>query len=289
MTLAHTATAHAQTAATSSAQAALTAEEKVHFAERGYLVLPSFVPQEFNERLRPEVDQFWADQAAPPDPYAPSGSLKKLQLEYPAHGELTTEPRLMAIISELMGHTEFSLHHLHTAKHTAGFPAANWHHDYEQIPQTNRSHLMLHVFFYLNGLNGTVGDLLLIPGSQKRIMARNAFEFCGTETLPGTVVINDVPPGTAIIVNSAVLHARRPQPGGEEQPRYFIDSSYCQAGIKWPSYPHVHRRMFQRAKELNLGRDGRYDFVFNIDNFFDDSAAWKHLAELNQGSLIEQL
>lgn len=268
---------------------ALTDEEQAHFVAQGYHILPSFVDGALGEKLKLEVEEFWRDQAAPLDPYAPPGSLKKMQLEYAEHGRLLTEPRLMAIISQLMGHTEFSFHHLHTAKHSAGFPAANWHHDYEQMPQANRSHLMVHVFFYLNGLNGTVGDLLLIPGTQNRIMARNAFEFCGTETLPGTLVIDDVPAGTAIIVNSAVLHARRPKPGGEGQARYFIDSSYCQAGIRWPSYGKEHPRMMRRAKELGLGRNGAFDFVFNPKNFFEEEPARQQLQAINQGSLIEQL
>lgn len=267
----------------------LTPAETARFAELGYHILPAFIDAERGETLKREVDQFWSDQAAPPDPYAPTPGLKKLQLEYTEHGLLLTEPRLMAIISQLMGNTEFSLHHLHTAKHTAGFPASNWHHDYEQIPQANRSHLMVHVFFYLNGLNGTVGDLLLLPGTQNRILARNALEFFGTETLPGTVVIDDVPPGTAVIVNSAVLHARRAKPGGEDQPRYFIDSSYCQAGVKWPAYPHVHFRMLSRAKELGLGRGGAYDFVFNPDNFFEDGPLWPRFKEVNAGSLIQRI
>jgi len=274
---------------TTSAGMPLTDSEQKHFVEHGYHILPSFIGAELREKLKAEVDEFLSDQAAPLDPYGPAGNIRKLQLEYPEHGLLLTEPRLMGLISQLMSNTEFSFHHLHTAKHTAGFPAANWHHDYEQYPQSNRSHLMLHVFFYLNGLDGTIGDLLLLPGTQKRILARDALEFCGTETLPGTVVIDDVPPGTAIIVNSAVVHARRSKPGGEGHPRYFIDSSYCQAGVKWPSYSTLHPRLMRRAKELGLGRAGAYDFVFNADNFFEEAPARAQLQALNVGSLILQL
>ena len=47
-----------------------------------------------------------------------------------------------------------------------------WHQDYEQYPQTNRTHPMVHVFYYLNGLNGEVGDLTLLPRSQGLIFGR---------------------------------------------------------------------------------------------------------------------
>jgi hypothetical protein len=35
--------------------------------------------------------------------------------------------------------------------------------------------LQIHAFNYIDGLSGEVGDLLLLPGSHKRIYARSAF------------------------------------------------------------------------------------------------------------------
>jgi hypothetical protein len=269
----------------------LAPDQVARFHEQGYHVLPGFIPDEINVRLKAEVDQFMADQKIPFDPYAKVAQApKKMQLEYREHGFLLTEPRLMAILRQLMGGSEFSFHHLHTARHDAGNGGVNWHHDYEQLPNTNRSHLMVHVFFYLNGLDGTIGDLMLVPGTHKRVMARNAFSQFGHADLPGSLVVDDVPPGTAIIVHSALQHARRPKPGGEGRPRYFIDSSYCQAGVTWPSYATHHlQRMMGRAKELGLGRGGEFDFVFDPERFFPADEWSKRLDPLNQGSLALRL
>ena len=41
-----------------------------------------------------------------------------------------------------------------------------WHNDYEQVPQTNRSHLNLIALIYPDGLHGDVGDLVVVPRTQ---------------------------------------------------------------------------------------------------------------------------
>ena len=70
------------------------------------------------------------------------------------------------------------------------------------------------------------------------------------------IIYDDLPPGSAVVVHSAVWHARRPKPGGEERPRYFIDVSYCQNGVLWPAYPNVEG-INAKALEMGLDRDGR--------------------------------
>ncbi len=149
---------------------------------------------------------------------------------------LVVDPQTLAIADQLMGGEAYSFHHCHAARHDPGLAGVPWHHDYEQIPQTNRSHVQLHVLHYLDGLNGTVGDLLLLPRSHRSVMRRDALAFLGFEEIPGTIVVNDLPPGSVVFVHSAVVHARRPQPGGGDKKRYFIDISFCQAGALWPSY-----------------------------------------------------
>ena len=89
---------------------------------------------------------------------------------------------------------------------------------------------MVHVFFYLNGLDGKVGDLMCMPRSQNAVMERPAFNQLWQDyELPGSLTFgskNPLPPGSAVIVHSALLHGRRAQPGGDpNKPRYFIDIS----------------------------------------------------------------
>ena len=182
----------------------------------------------------------------------------------------------------------FAMHHIHSARHDPGNGGVHWHQDYEQYPQTNRSHIMVHVFYYLNGLNGEIGDLLILPGSQNTVIANGGLQLFGTEDLPGSRCVDDLPPGSAIIVHSAVWHARRPKPGGEQRPRYFIDVSYCQHGVLWPAYGRV-QEINETALAAGLGRDGRYDFVYDSTQFFDRRPIREAFEKANEGSLAPRL
>jgi hypothetical protein len=273
----------------SAASTTLSSEQLAQFADLGYLVLPSFLPANLVERLKGEVDQ-WVSRGEPDDRYARPGAparvKPKLQLELPEHGQLISHPPLMAMLAQILG-DGFAHHHLHTARHDPGCGGVGWHHDYEQNPQTNRSHAMVHVFYYLNGLDGTIGDLLVLPRSQRIICDRYAIgQLVGTQDLPGTVVLDDLPPGSAVIVHSAVLHARRPKPGGEGRPRYFIDASYCQAGVRWPGWS---MSMLARARELGLDRGGRHAHLFDPAHFYDTGAVMERFEPLNVGSLAPLL
>ena len=155
--------------------------------------------------------------------------------------------------------------------------------DYEQIPQTDRDQLMVHVFFYLNGLDGKVGDLMCLPKSQNAVMERGAFSNLWQDhELPGSLTFGSqipLPPGSAVIVHSALLHGRRAQPGGDpDKPRYFVDISYCQPGPKrWPNYG----RGYETQREINTicmdmghDRNGKYAHLFDpeLPLFFDRDA-----------------
>jgi ectoine hydroxylase-related dioxygenase (phytanoyl-CoA dioxygenase family) len=273
-----------------TATAPLTAAQLKQFEERGYLVLERFLGDDLVARLKAEVDQ-WVELArGADDRYAAPATTPKrnhLQLEQPEHGLLISHPPLMAMLEQLMG-TGFGYHHLHTARHDAGCGGVGWHHDYEQLPQSNRAHVMVHVFYYLNGLDGTIGDLLTLPGTHKLVMERNAYGIFGSEKLPGELVIDALPPGSAVIVHSALQHARRAKPGGEGHPRYFIDCSYCQSGVTWPAAWNF-RPQIARAKELGLDRGGRYAHLFDESQFFDVAVAHERFKQANRGSLATRL
>ena len=207
---------------------------------------------------------------------------------YPEMGRLTSHPPIIERLQALMG-PRFAMHHIPSARHAAGNGGVNWHQDYVQFPQTNRSHIMVHVFYYLIGLDGTVGDLLVLPRSQNLIVSNGGMRLFGTEDLPGSLVVDDLSPGSAIIVHSALWHARRPQPGGEEHPRYFIDVSYCQHGILWPAYPRIDE-INAAALDAGLGgADGAYDFLYDSDQFFNRRELDEAFKERNQGSIALQM
>ena len=250
------------------------------FAVDGYTVFEGFLEPDHGERLRADVDELMARRKLGETP---------MIISLPELGLLTSHPPVLELVTSLMG-GEFALHHIHASRHDTGREGVGWHQDYEQYPQTNRTHLMVHVFYYLNGLNGEVGDLILLPRSQGLIFGRNEHQVFGTADLPGSVVVDLLAPGSVVIVHSAMLHGRRPKPRGENSPRYFVDVSYCQRGIRWPGYGGEQRydEINRFALESGLDRDGRYAFVYDSDQFFDTAAAAAWLAENDRGSLAER-
>ena len=135
-----------------SAGTALSAEEIEFFQREGYLVLPGLIEPEHNTRLTAEVDDMVGHRAA--------GDHRML-VTYREMGLLTSHPPAIAAVASLMGGSLFTMHHIHSNRFDEGASGVGWHQDYEQHPQCNRSHLMVHVFYYLNGLNGEIGDLLI--------------------------------------------------------------------------------------------------------------------------------
>ena len=226
------------------------------FKQTGYLIFESLLSEAECTELKAEIDQLVPRRI-------------NVACELPAHAALVTHPKLMGIARTLMDGTEYGFHHLHSACHHAGTPAFPWHHDYEQNPQVDRQHTMVHFFMYLNGLNGTVGDLLIIPGSHHQVLGRYDFSQLGTVDLPGTLVIDNIPPGSVVAIHSAAVHARRARPGGEGHPRYFIDASYCQTGRTWPAYSERGnwREILARLRARDAQRGGDYEFVFQEKHF----------------------
>jgi hypothetical protein len=256
---------------------ALTPEQSETFRKEGYLIFESLFRPEECEAVKADIDAMETARR--------SGGPALWPVEYPHLGALVSDTRVMALVEAVMG-PGFAFHHLHAVRQNAGAPGVGWHQDYEQAPQSNRSHTMVHLFYYFNGLNGEIGDLLVLPRTQKTIVDNGALNHLGTADLPGTVVVDSLPLGSAVMVNSALWHARRPKPGGEERPRYFADASYCQAGIRWPAYGNKRwKEVLACARAAGLDRDGVYAHLFDEAHFFDDLKA-RAMLQSAQGSLI---
>jgi hypothetical protein len=235
-----------------------TAAERAQFQTEGYFVRRGFLDAAAIRELGADVDKF-AGQEALYDGRNVAG--------YAKLAALTVHAETLSVVTDLLAPGGILFHHCHVAKHMEGLAGVAWHHDYEQVPQTNRSHKQLHVFHYLNGLNGTVGDLLLLPRSQKRIWRRDAMNFFGEEDLPGMVVLDDLPPGSSVFVNSALTHARRGKPGGGNRPRYFVDICYMQRGILWPSYGQTGWQEMLTRLDALFG--ALHPGLFDPNAFFD--------------------
>jgi hypothetical protein len=237
---------------------ALTDAEKEQFRKLGYVIKPGMLEAARAAAVAAEIDRY-----VEIEPRFDGRNIAR----YDRLCDLIVDAETLAIADDLMGGTAFTFHHCHAARHDPGLAGIAWHHDYEQIPQTNRSHVQLHVLHYLDGLNGTVGDLLLLPKSHRAVMRRDALSFLGAEEIPGTIVVNDIPPGTVIFAHSALVHARRAQPGGRGR-RYFIDISFVQEGVQWPSYGR------EGWRDVLAGMDAKHHQaqrpkLFDASAFFD--------------------
>ncbi|MFF7974910.1 phytanoyl-CoA dioxygenase family protein [Streptomyces sp. NPDC007905] len=237
----------------------LSAEQIDTFARLGYLILPGFLPEELASRLRSEADH-WVDQglraksiACTADPDA-HGLPPVMELELAAHGELVAYEPLMDALSQLMG-SDFVFHHLHSDRQKPDLPGKAWHHDYEQRPQTDRAHTMIHTLHYLDGLDAGTSSLVVLPGSHREVAEKDARAHLDTQEVPGEVVIDHLPAGSTVVVHSALFHARRALSGGKRgKDRYFVDASYCQVGPQWPPVKPYWRHMLRRARALGLDR-----------------------------------
>ncbi|MEV3869927.1 phytanoyl-CoA dioxygenase family protein [Streptomyces sp. NPDC049906] len=238
---------------------ALDATQRHQFTESGYLVLPGLLPPPLRTRLVPEVDR-WVDEGLRARSIAacadPGGTAPPpvMELELGAHGALLTHPPLLRALARLLG-PSFVFHHLHSDRQAPDIPGKSWHHDYEPNDRADPGLLMVHALHYLGGLDEKVGSLAVLPGSHRRSVDKTALAHHGTDVLPGEVVLDRLPPGTTVLLNSALFHTRRPAPLGGDSPRYFVDASYCQVGARWRPVKPFWRQMLARARELDLAGD----------------------------------
>ncbi len=252
----------------------LNAQELDQFKRFGYLIKPAFINDERARRVEADVDRYADEQ--------PKFDGRNVW-QYDALSDLIVDPDTLAIVDQLTGNHGFTFHHLHAALHPPGMPGIGWHHDYEQVPQTNRAHTQVHVLHYLNGLDGSIGDFLVLPKSHRAVMRRDAFFYFGTNALPGEVVVDDIPRGSTLFCHSALLHARRPKPGGGDRSRYFIDIAFMEHGVQWPSYGREGWQTMLAQLDAKLHQADRPQ-LFDASVFFDIADANARLAGI-EGSM----
>jgi hypothetical protein len=256
-----------------------TLNEIKFFHREGYLPCPALLTPEHSQRVINDINRLKELRTGSYRERNSDDNGSALIVTLPHLGGLTSHPPTIAKVKALMGDSTFALHHQHAERHDENTPGSNWHHDYEQLPQLDRNQLMVHCFYYPNGLNGEVGDLLVLPKSHNSVMHKNAFSSAFyAEDLPGSKTFDNLPPGSAVIVHSALMHARRKKTG--HSARYFTDISYCQAGPqKWPSYGFplpkmwLHQKMYDGALKAGHGRGGTYDFLYDASIFYDQETA----------------
>jgi hypothetical protein len=252
----------------------LSAAERRFFEQQGFLLCPDLLSPARCETVASGVDEavvrrpggYHKRNAAPLDEYIPTA--------IPALGALVTYRPMMALVRSLMDGDDFALHHLHCYRHDAGCPGSNWHHDHRHsvLP---RKHRMVYCFYYPAGLDGTIGDLLLLPRSHHSLVSNSALSaVMFSDDLPGSLTIDHLPRGSAVLVDGALLHARRPKPGGSS--RFFVDISYCEQSTRSRAYGSLEKHTTINRAGLTAGHggpEGEFDFVFNTACFYDESNA----------------
>ncbi|WP_224277286.1 phytanoyl-CoA dioxygenase family protein [Streptomyces sp. LS1784] len=231
------------------------------FSERGYLVLPGWLPPALVERLAGEVD-YWVDagwrQQSIDACLRPVGAKapKLVELDLEAHGELAVHPPLLDLLSrsELLGRS-FVFHHLHSDRRPCAGAGKSWHHDYEQPAGSGRRHPMVHALHYIHGLRPGMGALVVLPGSHREHLGKQARGHLGTDEIPGETLIDDLPPGSTVVLHSGLFHTRRPPAVPEAGPRYMIDASYCRTGALWPPVKPYWRQVLDVAHRRGLARE----------------------------------
>jgi hypothetical protein len=255
------------------------AAQRQQFTQSGYLVIPGLVPCPLVQRLTQEVDH-WVDDGLRPQAIAcctdpgRHGPPPVMELELPAHGELLAHQPLLSVLANLLG-ASFVFHHLHSDRHGARQPAKPWHHDREPNTRGDPSLTMVHALHYLGGLDETMDSLVVLPGSHRGTADKTALTHLGTARLPGEVVIDRLPAGSTVLINSALFHARRLTGTGLGAPRYFVDASYCQTGAQWWPVKPYWRHMLARARDLGLG-DGHWPELFAERHFTEYAAPRPH-------------
>ncbi len=156
----------------------LSAVQKAHFEEHGYLLVENQVPPDWLTKIRDEISRFEAEAATMTE------SNERLDLE---DSHTTDEPRLRRIklphtISDVMRELMYSDHvlapardligpnlRLHTTKlnmKSAGYGAAvEWHQDYAFYPHTNDD--ILAIGICIDDMAAENGPLMVYPGSHK--------------------------------------------------------------------------------------------------------------------------
>lgn len=118
------------------ADAPLSDTEIETFLSDGYVVLPGVLGDgagSYNDALKADLDRMIdARRAHQEDNSQPMPHV----VEFGSLGELCAHPPIVDKVKQLMGsygnkRTDFSLHHIHAARHDVGEGSSYWHQDYE--------------------------------------------------------------------------------------------------------------------------------------------------------------
>jgi ectoine hydroxylase-related dioxygenase (phytanoyl-CoA dioxygenase family) len=212
-------------------QFALTPEERRHFNEQGYLVVPDALDTSTTERLITAVDCVDARERSPSHGRDRLLSFANILPEDNGFVELIDCPRVFPKVWGLLGWNIYVYHtHLDVSPRVDDPPArpVAWHQDSmrvnEEIECHPRPRLSLKIGYYLTDVNGSDwGNTLLLPSSH--FLDELDCPDDGVSTPPGAIPLR-VPAGSALILDRRLWHSRSPNFGPHTRKVIWIGYAY---------------------------------------------------------------
>ena len=95
------------------------------FETDGFLILESYFDPQHTQRIKDDIDRMMANGIR-------AGDHREILTNYLELGFLTSEPGIIERVSQLMGGTRFTHHHIHARWQAEGERGEPWHHDDER-------------------------------------------------------------------------------------------------------------------------------------------------------------
>jgi len=209
----------------------LTEEERQHFSEQGYLVVPDALDRSTTARLIDAVDRVDARERGHGHGRDRLLSFANILSEDDAFVDLVDCPRTFPKVWGILGWNICVYHtHLDVSPRLAEPPArpVAWHQDSmrvnEEIECHPRPRLSLKIGYYLTDVSGTDwGNTLLLPGSHLRDVLDCPND--GASSPPGAIPLR-VPAGAALLLDRRLWHSRSPNFGPHTRKVIWIGYAY---------------------------------------------------------------
>jgi hypothetical protein len=246
----------------------LTDEERRHFQEHGYLVVPGALDRAEAARLTEAVDRVGGRERAagyPPDKLL---SFSNILLEDNAFVDLVDWPRIFPKVWGILGWNVYVYHtHLDVTPSVTQPPAGPvaWHQDSmranEEMETHPRPRLSLKVGYYLTDVTGPDwGNTLLLPGSHLRDELDCPDD--GTSSPEGAVPLR-VGSGAALVLDRRLWHSRSPNLGPHTRKVVWVGYAYrwlrpkdeMTVGHLIPDADPIRRQLLGHAASANSAYD----------------------------------
>ena len=233
----------------------LTAEQRRHFDENGFLVIENALPPGFVARLRTAVDRLVRDDRLEAQPAQSTRHLRNCIVEDDAFTELLDWHKTFPLIVDLLGwNIKLITSHLILRDPTPDdtkddWKSTGWHRDGGTSAQEmTEPHplLFIKIAYWLTDLSETGrGNLRVLPGSH-RLVGKPA-QANGSPDPYGAIELT-AKPGDAVLFEQRLYHAVGPNRASFTRESVFI--GYAYRWIQPMDYVAMAQRLLERATPI---------------------------------------